>query len=287
MDKLQLIPDTTLESAHNQRPFIYDARYLATGKPKPVVIFIHGFKGFKDWGPFNLIADRFAEEGFVFIKLNLSHNGTTPENPVEFADLEAFGHNNFSIEQDDIGTLMDHLASGKSAIPFSEASLQSFSLIGHSRGGAAAILKAAEDDRVNSLATWASIHDIDQRWSDDFVEDWKKKGVQHIFNSRTNQQMPLYYQLAEDYINNRARLDIPKLVPQLKQPFLIVHGTNDETVPVHAARQLAKWKPDAELFLVEEANHTFGGQHPLENSVLPEDTSLVIKKTIDFFKKVL
>lgn len=287
MDKLQLVPDTLLESAHNQRPFIYDARYLATGKPKPVIIFIHGFKGFKDWGPFNLMADKFAEEGFVFVKLNLSHNGTTPDNPVEFADLEAFGRNNFSIEQDDIGTLMDHLAGGDSAIPPSEANLQQFFLIGHSRGGAAAILKAAEDDRVKALATWASIHDIDQRWPNEFISEWKEKGIQYIFNARTNQQMPLYYQLAEDYFNNRERLDIPRLVPQLKQPFLIVHGTNDETVPVKAAQQLAKWNRNTELFLVEEANHTFGGQHPFEKSVLPEDTSLVIKKTIDFFKKVL
>jgi pimeloyl-ACP methyl ester carboxylesterase len=286
MDKLTKIPNTVLHSAHRKRPFIYDARYLANGKAKPVVIFIHGFKGFKDWGPFNLMADEFAREGFVFVKTNVSHDGTTPENPTEFADLEAFGHNNFSIELDDIGTLIDHIAGGESPIPESEADLNTFLLVGHSRGGAVAILKAAEDERVKGLATWASIHDIDQRWPDEFIAEWKEKGVQYIYNARTGQQMPLYYQLAEDYYHNKKRLDIPSLLPELSKAFLIIHGTHDETVPVAAARQLAAWNPGAELYLVDHANHTFGGQHPFENSVLPEDSSLIISRTIDFFKEV-
>lgn len=286
MDNLKVIPNTILHSARQHRPFIYDARYLPNGQPKRVVIFIHGFKGFKDWGHFNLMANEFAREGFVFVKANLSHNGTTPEKPLEFADLEAFGQNNFSIELDDVGTLIDHISGGHSPIPASEMAQDSCFLIGHSRGGAVALLKAAEDDRVKALATWAAIHDIDQRWPEAFVAEWKTKGVQYIYNSRTEQQMPLYYQLAEDYFRNKKRLDIPELSPKLKQKLLIIHGTADETVPVSAARALADRTPQAHLFLVENANHTFGGKHPFADSVLPKDSTLIIRKTIDFFKEI-
>jgi hypothetical protein len=51
--------DFVLESGHGNRPFSVDARLQMTNKPKPVVVFVHGFKGFKDWGHFNLLADHF------------------------------------------------------------------------------------------------------------------------------------------------------------------------------------------------------------------------------------
>ena len=33
----------------------------------PLVIFSHGFKGFKDWGPFNFISDKFVKSGLNFL----------------------------------------------------------------------------------------------------------------------------------------------------------------------------------------------------------------------------
>ena len=287
MENIQHITNTILHSKHHKRPFIYDARYQPTGKPKPVIIFIHGFKGFKDWGPFNLIADYFAREGFVYVKLNLSHNGTTPDSPMDFVDLEAFGQNNFTLELNDIGTLLDHLESANSPIPETEADLSRLFLIGHSRGGGLAILKAAEDPRVKALASWAAIHDINQRWPEEFIEEWRKKGVQYIYNSRTNQQMPLYFQIVQDFTDHKQRLDIPTAVANMKQAQLIIHGTADETVPYEAAREMSRWNPKAQLFLIEEANHTFGGKHPFTDSVLPKDTLATISQTVDFFKKVM
>jgi len=67
--------NTILQSKYD-RPFLADAFYKNDARKKPVVIFSHGYRGFKDWGPFNLIAEQFAEGGLVFVKFNFSHNGT-------------------------------------------------------------------------------------------------------------------------------------------------------------------------------------------------------------------
>lgn len=286
MEKLQHIQNTRLHSPHKNRPFIYDARFMADGKPKPVIIFIHGFKGFKDWGHFNMLADFFAMNNFVYVKLNLSHNGTTPDKPTDFADLEAFGKNNFSIELDDLGTLIDHLEKGESEIPAGEMDFDRLSLIGHSRGGGLAMLKTAEDPRVKACVSWAGIHDLSRRWPQEFIEEWRQKGVQYIYNSRTDQQMPLYFQLAEDFTDNKERLDIPTAVANMKQPLLLIHGTDDETLPYQMAEEMKRWKPDAELFLIKNANHTFGAKHPFENSVLPTDSQTLARNTLEFLKKV-
>src|SRR5688572_22918114 len=114
--------DFTLHSRHHNRPFSCDARFISDGKPKPVIVFVHGFKGFKDWGHFNLIADAFTNEGFVFVKLNLSHNGTPPYGS-DVTDLDAFRKNNFTIELDDLDVLLDYLFSNNSKIPASETDL--------------------------------------------------------------------------------------------------------------------------------------------------------------------
>src|SRR4051812_24773219 len=89
------------------KPVSLDIFYLKDQKPKPIVIFSHGFKGFKDWGHFDMVAERFASAGLIFIKFNFSHNGVTVQDPLNFGDLEAFGNNNYTIELDDLKKVMD------------------------------------------------------------------------------------------------------------------------------------------------------------------------------------
>ena len=272
----------TLTSLHNERPFLLDLRYEPTGKPKPVVLFIHGFKGFKDWGPFNLIADLFAKAGFVYAKLNLSHNGTTLEKPLDFADLEAFGQNNYLIELDDIKIALDFLDGLDLQ---QEAQLGQYSLVGHSRGGGLVILKAREDERVSKVVTWAGKGDYSIGESDARLKQWQQEGVAHIWNGRTGQQMPIYYQFYKALLANSERLSIEKAASELQAPLLLIHGTGDETVPLKEAETLKQAQPKAELMAIEEALHTFGGAHPFEGESLPDDLQKAVDATIEFFKK--
>ena len=80
------------------RIILIDLTFDDSLKNAPLVIFAHGFKGFKDWGTHNLVANYFAERGYRYLKFNFSHNGTTTDKPTEFADLIAFSDNTFSIE---------------------------------------------------------------------------------------------------------------------------------------------------------------------------------------------
>ncbi|TXK48709.1 alpha/beta fold hydrolase [Pontibacter qinzhouensis] len=276
--------DFVLQPPH-QRPFTADARYQPTQQPKPVVVFVHGFKGFKDWGHFNLLADYFACHGFFFIKLNLSHNGTSVANCSDVHDLEAFGKNNFCIELDDLDTLLNELtAPAAGVLPEQELNPDNIFLIGHSRGGGAVLAKAAEDARVKGLATWSAVSDFNMRWSPEVMAQWQQEGVQWIANARTGVQMPLYYQLVENYQANLHRLHLPKLVQQLQQPLLILHGEEDETLPVQMAHDLKTWKPDATLHLLPDTDHSYGGRHPYPEPQLPVAAQKAADLTIQFFR---
>lgn len=286
MGLLRILFPEPIPSVHH-KPISYDMRYLPDHSRKPVIIFIHGFKGFKNWGYFDLMADTFAQAGFVFIKLNLSHNGTTPEQLTEFVDLEAFGNNNFSKELDDIGAIIDYVNAPDFSLPDVEFDRSRIFLIGHSRGGSLAILKAYEDARIKALVTMAAVTDLEQRWLEPYLAEWKEKGVQYIQNSRTRQTMPMYYQIVKDFYQNRDRFNVPKAIRHLGIPFLAFHGSADETVPVHMAYEIEKWNGNAQVEVLPDANHTFGGSHPYHHEVLPEDVNFIVEKSISFLKKAL
>lgn len=275
-----------LISKHNERRFSLDIRYEPNGRSKPVVLFVHGFKGFKDAMHFNAIADEVAKQGFVYVKMNLSHNGVTPEHPLDFVDLDAFAENNFSIELDDIGEVIDHLVEDGFAINQEEIDSSNLYLVGHSRGGAVSILKACEDTRIKKLVTWAAVPDLEAFWSQAFLEKWKIKGVQYIKNARTHQNMPLNYQIVEDFESNTDRFKISQQLSKLNIPFLAIHGTDDETVPVESLLMLKSAYPALETFRVDGAGHTFGGKHPWEESELPNHTKQLVERMIQFLKTI-
>ncbi len=271
-----------LQSQHG-RPFLADVFYKNGGLKKPVVIFSHGFKGFKDWGPFNLVAERFAEAGFVYVKYNFSHNGTTIDSPTEFADLEAFGNDNLSIEMDDLGVVIDWVCSNEFPVDKSEINTEAIYLMGHSRGGGISILKAKEDTRVKKLCTWASVNEFSKYWTAEELEKIKKDGVVYVGNARTKQMMPIKWQLYENYFANLPRLFVPDAVRALQIPMLIIHGTKDETIPVEAAIEMQGWNKKAELLLLEGSNHNFGGKHPYSETVLTTDMEAAVAATINFY----
>ncbi len=261
-----------------------DVFFKSSKQPKSIVIFSHGFKGFKDWGCWDIVAKHFAEAGFVFVKFNFSYNGTTIDQPSDFADLEAFGNNNYTTELNDLGLVIDWVLSTE--LLNDEIDKQQLNLLGHSRGGGITILKAGEDNRVKKITTWAAVADLIQRMKDYNLNEWKEKGVLYSMNARTKQEMPLYYQLYEDTITNAPRLDIQKVTAQLSIPFLIIHGTNDEAVSVEDAKLLHSTCKHSELFLIEGAGHTFGAKHPFDGKELPIYADIVVNKTIEFFKTI-
>ncbi|GIV34066.1 MAG: alpha/beta hydrolase [Chitinophagales bacterium] len=263
------------------KPIVADITWPVSSAPLPVVIFCHGFKGFKDWGYFNLAAEAFARSGIMFVKFNFSHNGTSPENPLEFVDLDAFANNNLSIELDDLGRVIDYVEQAHNLKP-APADTSRIFLAGHSRGGSVAILKAAEDGRIKKLVTWSAVSDFEKNWSPDLVEHWKTTGVLYVPNVRTGQQMPLHYQLYTDYITHRSRLRVLSAAAKIHIPFLIIHGTQDETVPFQDAEELHKACPTAKLLPIEGADHVFGGKHPWKSDTLPAPARQVILASADF-----
>jgi len=263
----------------DRKPILYDIYLSNSPEINPLVVFVHGFKGYKDWGNWNDFAHYFQENGIHFLKFNFSHNGGTIDNPIDFPDLDAFSNNTYSKELDDLGDILDFVEKHfKEELKINYSELV---LIGHSRGGAIAVLKAAEDKRVGKLVCLAAVSDFDERFNPYDLVKWKEEGVIFIKNSRTNQEMPIKYSFYEDFIQNRSRLDIPASARSLEIPSLIVHAKDDNVVGEKDALNLNDWIKGSELFLLQAGGHTFGMKQPSNDMpIYMKEISVKIKDFI-------
>ena len=277
---MKLERNIVIKGGTDDKPIVLDFGYKISHAKKPIVIFAHGFKGFKDWGSFNRVMECFIDSGFAFLKFNFSHNGGTVDQPIDFPDLDAFGNNNFTKELADLKTVVDWVEKNENE----EIDANQIYLIGHSRGGGVSIVASSEDKRIKKLVTWAAVADLINRYSDQQMIDWEKEGVLLIPNGRTNQNMPLYYQLAEDTLANKNRFDIEQIAQNITIPCLVIHGADDEVVPLDEAKKINKWVNHSKLYVVASTNHTFGGKHPAIGTNLPSHLQKVVEETILFFK---
>lgn len=243
--------------------------------PLGTVIVCHGFKGFAHWAFFPYLARKLAENGLTAITFDFSGSGIGADRE-SFTEPGAFAGNTLSRELEDLENLVDYarrrkLIEGK------------FGIFGHSRGGGTAILYAAASDAsVSSLVTWAAIS-YPNRWSREDVLTWRKRGFAEIQNSRTGQIMRLDTDLLDDVeLHGKTKLDIEAAAGKIKVPWLIVHGTNDETVPKSEAEHLHALAPViSTLRLIEGAGHSFDAKHPLTEA--PPALEKVVLETVKFF----
>jgi len=240
-----------------------------------LIVFIHGYMGFKDWGCWPLVQDFFVNNSYGFLKYNASHNGGTVENPIDFPDEEAFSKNTYSKELFDFEQVLEKV--------FKELGDQpEVYLIGHSRGGGIAALQS-QHNAVVKWCSWAGISSIEKRFPiGEELENWRENLYRYVKNGRTQQNLPLHFDQYLDFEKNRDRLNIQTYCERNTKPCLIVHGTEDTSVSPNEAVSLSKWT-NTNPVLIPNTQHTFGSSHPWKSPNMPATLSEICKLTLIFF----
>lgn len=242
----------------------------AGDRPRALVVIVHGFKGFKDWGFFPWVAQRLMQHRLVVCRFNMSRSGIGND-PESFDRLDLFEHDTYSTELADLRTVVRYAQQQYPALP-------TF-LLGHSRGGGIALLGAQDVERLHGVAVWSPISRCD-RWDDATKAEWRARGFQDFVNARTKQSMRMSTRVLDDCEANRERLDIVAAAAQLRVPLFVVHGGRDESVPVEEGRLIAAQKLDTSLLILERAGHTFNAIHPLVH--VPHELLLATEATAHF-----
>ena len=262
----------------NGRPVRGEA--IEPRESRGTIIIAHGFKGFARWGFFPYLARKLADAGFRAVSFDFSGSGVGADRE-NFTDHDAFAENTYTRELHDLSVVAEECTQRGWL-------LDGYGLLGHSRGGGMVILHAARDERVRALVTWAAIASVRNNFPDDVIAGWRARGHLDVQNVRTGQVMQLGTAILDEVERlEHSELDIGGAASRLAIPWLIVHGTGDETVRSSAALTLHARATGglAELMLVEGSNHGFGGSHPL--TMVPDDLDKVIARTSQFFRRHL
>jgi alpha-beta hydrolase superfamily lysophospholipase len=266
-----------------QQNFALDVSYSESKKQKGIIIFCHGFKGFKDWGCWQMVADYFVENGYTFLKFNFSHNGMGQEDSADFDALDKFSINTLGKEMEDISSVEQFiLGELPTVVPI--INTDKIYIIGHSKGGVSALLYCTQyDTKIKKVCTWASPFDFHRSWNSKFRAKWRTDGIQYIKNARTNQMMPLDISVLNDLESNEEKYSLATASKKLQIPYLIIQGTNDQAVKMEEFNLLKNHFTKANTHIIAEANHVFGGSYAYTEAVLPAHTIELVSETKNFF----
>jgi len=231
----------------------------------PLLLLIHGFKGFKDWGFFPWLARAMADAGLAVCAFNLSHCGIQ-RGQDRFDRLDLFEADTWGKRLHDLSQVLLALQEGrlaKNAAP----NPARIGLLGHSAGGALALMQAARDGRVRSVGTLAAPASSRRLDSPLARGQLREFGHLKVMNTRTRQEMRVGRAFFDELDSDT--LDVPGAAAQLTLPWLIVHGTDDESVPFEDAQSLldaAARNPvhgeNVKLLSLEGTGHALGATHP-------------------------
>lgn len=267
-------------------PIYYDlySPVTANSRSFPVILFLHGFKGFKDWGAFPDACEYMARYGFCVLAFNFSKNGVG-KNMLEFDEEELFRIDSLSSDLEDVGSVIQHLKKGNIRSEQVMINTDLIGLIGHSRGGHTAVAAAAEYPGIQTLVTWSAVSDYNERWTEEMISDWESKGFTEITNSRTGQKLKFDKIVYDDAIENADRLMAIKRVKELHIPVLFIAAKNDKSVSHSDSKKLFRECPSdqKEIRLIQNTGHTFSTSHPFEDEDFPEPFDEVLESTETWF----
>ena len=240
--------------------FIHGTTHEPSGNPKGTVLVGHGFKGYKDYGMFPWLAQKFAEIGFTSHRFNFSHSGMLDnDGPFERPDL--FKLATWNTQVDDLKILCDK---------FAVDGLPTITL-GHSRGGVACLLAsgrgAVKVDGIISLSAPSTCNPL----ANDTQKLLLSQGYVESPSSRTNQMLYIGSCFLQEQIDDPQTHDLLHLIESFSNPVLVVHGEDDPTVSVDSALSIADAVKHPTLVRVPNADHVFNTPNPFPVDGMPSN----------------
>ena len=231
------------EIRNNQGEKIDYSVHAGNSRSDFIAIIGHGVTGNKDRPFIVALAEGLELANIPTLRMSFTGNGGSEG---RFVDCT------ISKETEDLGSVIDMVGNRK------------ICYIGHSMGGAVGVKRTSNDSRINALVSLAGMVHTKEFAQREFGEETPDKGCMW-----EEESCPL----SSVYMNDMAALNsLADLGTQINVPWLLVHGTEDDVVPIGDSQDiLAKTTSDPEFFEITGADHVFS------NESLPVMVSKVVE----------
>jgi len=185
-------------------------------KPHNFAIFAHCFTCNKDLHPVKNISRALTENGFGVLRFDFTGLGESPGD---------FSETNFSSNLEDLFRIEEYLSKN-----YKSPTL----IVGHSLGGAAAIIGGAKIETVRAIATIgapASIPHV-KHLINDSLDEINTKGFANVsIGGRP-------FKLKKQFIDDLEKNDVKTVLNKINKAILIVHSPQDSIVGIDNATQI-------------------------------------------------
>lgn len=206
----------------------------ANQKPNEFAIFAHCFSCNSNFNAVKNISRALSNHGFGVLRFDFTGLGKSEG---EFAE------SHFSANVEDLLDVNTFLEKNYKA-----ASL----LVGHSLGGAAAIVAASKLKSIKAVATVgapATVNHVTHLFSH-AIEDVAKKGeVEVKIGGRP-------FKINKDFVADFSKTDLPKITKELRKPILVMHAPFDSIVGIENAHKIYHNAMHPKSFIsLDDADH--------------------------------
>ena len=154
---------------------------------------------------------------------------------------------------------------------FETINTENIGLVGHSLGAAIAVMYAKKNKNIKSMVLLApalNLHDL--------ITDWYSK--QQIYELKLKGKINISkHTITELFFNESHETDATKDFVELETPALLIHGKDDDTVPVkYITPFFTQQGKTKEIEILEGADHELDDIKTID---------IITRKTIPWFEK--
>lgn len=197
-----------------------------------LVVLGHGVTGNKDRSFLVTLANTLAQAGISALRISFSGNGNSDG---------LFVDSNITKEVADLGAVLDRLDGYQ------------VGYVGHSMGGAVGVVRTSRDPRIRFLVSLAGMVHTREFAEREFGQVTPDAGL--MWNDPA-------CPLSSAYMTDLRNLNsLTEYGAQIRVPWLLVHGTEDDVVPIQDSRDIfARANEPKQLLELPGANHVFAGE---------------------------